>query len=352
MATLHKRVWKTRKGIIKSKWQLTWQDCGIQRRKVFDKKPTLYEMAEITNSTIDNPKIKDFIENNYLPSLEIHCKESTIETYKSYLKNVLKPLYNYYIKDIKRNNIEKFILELKKKLSVKYINNVVTFLKGMFNYAVDTKVIPENPARKIPSLPQQKKKVKVFTEEQMNLFKEKIAKDKLWVNVFFTILINTGMRISECIALEWDDIDFNQQILSINKQYYRFRLTSTKTCETREIEIPNSLINLLNDYKKVNNNKLLFSLNDGKYINVNNVRERYFNKYIKEIEQELNCNMPDITPHCLRHTHASTLLSKGIPIKYVSKRLGHRNQKTTLDIYDHVLQADKKNAIQILNTFY
>ena len=85
---------------------------------------------------------------------------------------------------------------------------------------------------------------------------------------------------------------------------------------------------------------------------MNNVRERYFNRYIKEIESELNCNMSDITPHCLRHTHASTLLSNGIPIKYVSKRLGHRNQKTTLDIYDNVLQTDKENAIQILNSFY
>ena len=76
------------------------------------------------------------------------------------------------------------------------------------------------------------------------------------------------------------------------------------------------------------------------------------NNLIFNTIKEHNCNMSDITPHCLRHTHASTLLSKGIPIKYVSKRLGHRNQKTTLDIYDHVLQADKKNAIQILNMFY
>ena len=67
------------------------------------------------------------------------------------------------------------------------------------------------------------------------------------------------------------------------------------------------------------------------------------------IEKELNCSMRGITPHCLRHTHASTLLSNGIPIKYVSKRLGHKSQKTTLNIYDHVLKCDIEKALVLLN---
>ena len=352
MAKLSKRVWKTKKGVKKSNWQLSWQEDGKQRKKVFDKKPSLTEMLEVTKLAADNPNIKDFIESIYLPSLEVHCKESTLETYKSYLKIALPPLFKYRIKDIKRLNIENFILNLKRKYSIKFLNNILMFIKGMFNYAADLKLITENPAEKILSLPLPKKKIQVLTTEQMNLFKEKISRHKLWVNVFFTILADTGMRISECIALEWTDINFERKTISVNKQYYRYRLTSTKTYETREIDIPNSLVNLLKIYKKDSKTAILFSLNNDRYINVNNVRERYFNRYIKEIESELHCNMSDITPHCLRHTHASILLSNGIPIKYVSMRLGHRNQKTTLNIYDHVLQSDKEKAVDFLNSFY
>ena len=349
MSSLRKRKWYKKDGTISVSWELSYQLDGKQVKKVFKKKPSMQEMLDITKVNIKNPKLKDFIKEYIETHLTLNCKGSTLETYWSYYNVNLPPLYHFKIKNIKMTDIERFIISMKVNKSPKTINNILVFIKGMFNYAIKLKLITESPARYIKPVPRTKKRVKVFSEDQLNLFKQLISNEELWVNVFFSILIWTGMRISECIALEWDDIDFENKIINVNKQYYRYRLTSTKNYEIRDIEIPDMLVDLLIEYYKYATNRLLFSLNDGNYISVNNVRERYFNKFIRQIEKELNCSMRGITPHCLRHTHASTLLSNGIPIKYVSKRLGHKSQKTTLNIYDHVLKCDIEKALVLLN---
>ena len=351
MAGLRERKWTKQNGKITKVWELSWQEDGKQRKKTFKKKPTPEEQNTAMKVVSINPTVQSFAKNDYLErNLKLHCKESTLETYDSYYDRYLPPIYNLKLKKIKREDIENFVLNLKKELSSKSVNNVLIFIKGMLNYAVDLKIITENPARKIKYIPLKKQKSRVLNEEQMQCFRDKIENSKPWVNVFLSLLADTGMRISECIALEWSDIDFKNKIISINKQFYRNRLTSVKNYEERDIDLPDFLAELLLEYKKTKSGNLLFSVNNGKHISVSNIREKYFNKFIKEIEFELKCNMNGITPHCLRHTHASTLLSNGLPVKYVSKRLGHKDQSTTLRIYDHLLPSDKEKALNVLNS--
>lgn len=350
MAGLRKRTWKNKDGSVSSSWELSYMLDGKQYKKSFKKKPTPQEMAQAAEIVVYNPYFKDFVKNEYLEkNLKLHCKASTIETYENYYKITLPPLYHFKMKDIKRRDIENFILSLKDSKSPKTINNILVFLKGCLNYASELKIISENPAKKINPLPLKEEKAKFLTEKQIQLFKKKLKSKPLLVNVFFTTLLETGMRISECIALEWNDINFSAKTISINKQYYRQRITATKNYETRIIDASNSLISLLLKFREKTTGILLFSLNGNNYINVNNMRERYFNGIIEEMEDELNEDMSSITPHCLRHTHASTLLSNGIPLKYVSRRLGHKDQKTTLNVYDHVLPSDNEKAIEFLN---
>ena len=350
MAGLRERSWINKNGKTTTVWELSWQQDGKQKKKTFKKKPSPQVQSETMKLSIINPKVKDFLKEDYIErSLSLHCKESTIETYNNYYCNNLKPIYHLKLKDIKRENIENLILDLKNELAPKTTNNILMFIKGMFNYAVDLNIISENPAKKIHPIPLEKQKIKILNEEQMKLFREKIRNSKLWINVFFTLLADTGMRISECIALEWNDIDFKHKVISINKQFYRRRLTSVKNYEERDIDMSDSMISLLLKYKETSQTNILFSLNKGKHISVSNVRENYFNTFINEIEIELCCDMADITPHCLRHTHASTLLSNNIPLKYVSRRLGHKDQNTTLKVYDHLLQSDKEKALEFLN---
>lgn len=79
---------------------------------------------------------------------------------------------------------------------------------------------------------------------------------------------------------------------------------------------------------------------------LNNLRDRHFKNII---EEELDIDLSGITPHALKHTHTTYLLSNGIPLIYVSKRLGHRDYKTTLNIYNHFLKTDTEQALNLLN---
>lgn len=350
MAGLRKRTWKTKNGET-TRWELSYMIDGKQCKKTFKKKPTPQEIAEVAQVIVYNPTVKDFVKDYLENNTKLHCKASTYETYFNYYKVALIPLYRYKVKNLKRRDIEGYILNLKEEKSAKTVNNILVFIKAFLNYAVENKIIVDNPAAKIKQLPLKKDQVKVLTKEQLECFRRKLKIKPFWVRIFFNILIDTGMRISECIAIEWSDVNFNKKTIKISKQYYRYRLTTTKNYETREIDIPDNLIKLLEDYKNCrgDDDTLLFSFSPGKYINVNNVREKYFSEILGEVEDELGVVFIGITPHCLRHTHATYLLSNGIPLIYVSRRLGHRDCKTTLNIYNHVLETDNEKALKLLN---
>lgn len=344
---LRKRSWETKNGIT-VRYEFTYMLNGKQRRKTFKKKPTIEELAKITQTTVDNPNFKDAIED-YISSCSLHCKDSTIETYNNYKENALKSLMFFKIKNLNKNIMSKILIELKGKYSPKTYNNLLMFLKGFFNYFVDCKIINESPIRKIKPLKLGKKLAKAMDEQTRNCFIEKATHCPFWVYVFFMTMLEMGLRISECIALEWQDIDFDNKKMSINKQFYRHRLTSTKNYEMRDIDIPDDLLELLKELKITS--YLIFNAPTeiGKYASVNNLREKHFENIKREMEEELDKDLSWLTPHCLRHTHATYLLSNGIPLKYVSERLGHKDTETTLNIYNHVLPSDNTKAINLLN---
>lgn len=349
--SIRKRTWNNKDGTKTVRYVYDYTVNGTRHRVSFDHKPTIKELAELTETVNKNPYIKEALDDYINGHCRLHCKESTIETYINYKNVALKPLYIYKVKDIKRQHIEKFIIGLLQVKSAKTINNLLTFMKSFFNYMVDLKIISENPAQKIKSLPLKRDVVKALSEIEQQTFITK-AKDKpFWVYVFFMTILYQGLRISECIALTWDDIDFENKLMNINKQFYRYRVTPTKNYETRIIDIPDNLLDLLKEMYKNKKSSLLFNspLVIGKHISVNNMRERHFKDIIYEVENELGICLIDITPHCLRHTHATYLLQNGIPVIAVSRRLGHRDCKTTLNIYNHCMPNDNEKVINLLN---
>lgn len=347
MASLRKRTWETKNGIT-TRWELSYVVDGVQYKKTFKKKPTPQEMAEVTQTVTQNPFLKEFIPDYLDNHCKLHCKESTLETYENYYKIALVPLYRIRIKNLKRRDVEKFIIDLKDKKAPKTINNLLVFIKAFLNYAVENKIIPENPAAKIKQIPLKKDRVKTLTERQAQCFLKKLKERPLWIQAFFSVLYYTGMRISEGLALEWKDIEYDK--ININKQFYRQRVSPTKNYETRIIEMPLPLQKILKEYKaSLKESQELVFCSNGKHISVNNMRERHFKNLIEDVEDELNEDMFGITPHCLRHTHATYLLSNGIPLIYVSNRLGHKDCKTTLNIYNHVMQSDSSKALNLLN---
>ena len=160
--------------------------------------------------------------------------------------------------------------------------------------------------------------------------------------------IMTGMRISEVMALTWDDIDFKWQTISINKSWdYQngggFKPTKNKS-SVRTIRVNQVLLDELHQLKG-NDPKMVFKNQRG-LIPSNNA----INKTLHNILAELNIQKQDFNFHSLRHTHVAYLLSQGVDIYAISKRLGHADLSTTTDIYAYLIDEYKeKNDATIIS---
>lgn len=174
----------------------------------------------------------------------------------------------------------------------------------------------------------------------------------------------TGCRFSEIIGLTWDDIDFKANTVTINKTWdykYDNHFSNTKNYQSKRVitidENTLSQIKKLNIHQKeyylksgLKNEHGLVFLNDDMELVSNNAVNKVLRKSCAKI------NATPITCHGLRHTHASILLYKGVNIKYVSRRLGHKDIVTTLQTYQHILdemeQKESNTVNQMISNMY
>lgn len=242
---------------------------------------------------------------------------------------------------------------------------------SIFKYAVQQKYISDNPATLI-TLPKKKERKTAnttpnfWTKEQLQTFFNFIdPKNELEHYTLFRLLAFTGIRRGECLALTWSDLNTQKNTLSINKtlaQGVRGKhiVNDTKTHKgTRQLSIDNTTMNYLKKWKLeqrktllklgFNANKrdqLIFATLDNAYKSLNTPR-----KWLYEVLDREDCNLPTITIHGFRHSHASALFSAGASIKEVQERLGHEDAQTTLNIYTHVTERQDKEAVDKLVNF-
>ena len=122
MSSLKKRTYKNKSGESVF-WVFSYYKDGVRHRKNFKRKPTLDEMAAISKTSQKNPYFINAIED-YINACSLHCKDSTIETYKNYKNVALSDLHYKRIKALDRNEMSKFFVELKTKKAPKTYNNI------------------------------------------------------------------------------------------------------------------------------------------------------------------------------------------------------------------------------------
>lgn len=181
-------------------------------------------------------------------------------------------------------------------------------------------------------------------------------KVKKW-KVLTEFLVLSGLRFGEVAALEKTDVDLRKRVIHVTKTYdvNNDIVTTPKTdFSIRDVYIQDELAKVCRKALRMaqNDNVVQFS----NLLFTGTVREHIdhfaYNKYLKE--NSMKAIGRSITPHTLRHTHASLLMEQGIDIDSISKRLGHNDSKVTKEIYLHVTQKleSKRNeqlkAIKIL----
>ena len=336
-------------------------------------------VTEVQNGLVIDGKSLKFSEFTEIWKRDYGSKELAPSTYKRYcrmLETRLLPYFgHFYISKIKPTDIMKFydLLEkdtqlvrkqgnngakTKKPLSGKTILEHHRLLRAMLHKAVYWQLIVANPAERVQPPKARKPKRRSYDDEQTKILLENLellSIEDTKYKVAITLTIFTGVRLGELMGLEWQDVDFKNGIISINRssQYLSDMGVFTKVPKTessiREIAIPEFIISLLEEYKLWyeeqksiygelwTDSDRLFVQADGKPMHPSTI-SKWFVKYVGQI------GLPVINFHGLRHTNASLLVAQNIDIAVISARLGHAQISTTLDFYLHPLLSHNRKA--------
>ena len=221
-------------------------------------------------------------------------------------------------------------------------------LKGAVLDAVDEGLIQRDPTRKaiIKGKTPRVKKPKYLNQFELHtmLTNLNLSQEINW-DWFILLVAITGMRFSEALAVTPKDFDFPHQMLSINKTWdYKLEggFSPTKNhSSVRKIQLDwQTVIQFSELVKGLPENEPIFVRTKGKIYNstVNGVLERACRR----------ANIPVITIHGLRHTHASLLLFVGVSIASVARRLGHASMTTTQKTYLHIIQELENQDVDLI----
>jgi len=220
-------------------------------------------------------------------------------------------------------------------------------LKGAILDAVDEGLIDRDPTRKviIKGKAPTEKKIKYLNQYELHtlLMSLNLGKEVNW-DWFIMLVAKTGMRFSEALALTPKDFDFAHQSLSISKTWdYKgtggFLPTKNKS-SVRKIQIDWQTV--------VQFSELVRELPGDEPIFV--TKEKIYNSTVNDI-LERRCkalNIPVISVHGLRHTHASLLLFAGVSIGSVARRLGHASMTTTQKTYLHIIHELESQDVDLV----
>lgn len=221
-------------------------------------------------------------------------------------------------------------------------------LKGAVLDAVDEGLIQRDPTRKaiIKGKAPCAKKPRYLNQFELHVMLTNLdLSEEINWDWFILLIAKTGIRFSEALAITPKDFDFPHQMLSINKTWdYKMSggFSPTKNLSSvRKIQLDwQTVIQFSELVKGLSDNDPIFVRARGKIYNstVNGVLERACKR----------ANVPIITIHGLRHTHASILLFAGVSIASVARRLGHASMTTTQKTYLHIIQELENQDIDLI----
>jgi len=266
-------------------------------------------------------------------------KETTTTDYKNIYKKHIKPSFGKKRLDkikVSDINVWKNKLYSELGLSSKRVNDIKKVLGTIIEDAVMDEIISSNPVRKSRPLPtHQQKDIEPFSLDEIStILNNAEAQDK---NLIATLFM-TGIRTGELIGLKWSDIDFNKREISINRTIGRGIEGTPKTVSSiRTIPILNSLLPYLQEQFKITGKVktyLFLNTQNRNFFDSKNIRDGLWKKVLK------NANVRYRTVYQTRHTFCSINLQNGEDLIWISRILGHKNPKITLEKYSKYIPSN------------
>ncbi|MBP3930138.1 MAG: site-specific integrase [Peptostreptococcaceae bacterium] len=298
-------------------------------------------------------------------------KPKSFEKYEGIYRNYIKDseLGKVKLKDLRTTHIQRYYNKLQNhdNKPPSTIRGINTRLKPCLGEAEKQGYINKNYCKMV-TLPKNNatKDIQVLSQTDQQRFIEAIKGHKL--EMLFLIALSTGLRLGELLGLKWSDIDFNTGMLTVNRTLSRVKNQDTGKYEVieqipktknsnRVIPIPSNILTKLKDHKKIQSKQRLFV--GEAYINNNYVftddignpiDDKRPGRNLKSILTKLDIN--PIKFHALRHTYATRLFEANVPPKTVQVLMGHYDISITMDIYTHVMEDTKLEAVEKLNNIF
>lgn len=268
-------------------------------------------------------------------------KIRTYNRYKTICElHLKKELGDYELKDLTKPILQDYLLKLiNNNYSTSTIKGIVSVLKQSLRLAITLDFIDKEyvSTLKLPS--NEEKEISVFNKSEQSKLENFCLTNKKANYLGIVICLYTGIRLGELLALTWDDIDFNSNLLTINKTSYSAKVNDRyqiivdkpKTKKSiRVIPIPKELIKILKNIKKESKSKFVITTrNNGM------VGNRSYQRTFEYILRKLNIKYRNF--HSLRHTFATNAIELGMDVKTLAEILGHTNAMITLNRYSHSL---------------
>ena len=383
-----------------------------KREKAVDEFARAFEAKVKSGAAMDGRKVtlKEFSERWVEEVAKQRLQPGTVQKYKEELEEKILPALGHLkLSEIKPHTVNGFFTSFTKdgcradgkkgsysKATIQKTKNV---LSSILRTAAEWEIIEKNPCDLV-RLPSEEiaDRIKFFTPEQTAVFLDYIEKPYKvkvggherkddtgkkhrvgdyeltreipeQIRVLFNLAIYTGLRKGELLALRWEDIDFKGDQISVSKAVtmvdgeQQIKAPKTRTSR-RKVSIPHFLTVRLQRLKVSQteyrlklgqrwkgDNWVFTQIDDGRMMNYSTPYQalqdaiRRYNEERPEDQQ-----LPAIPFHGLRHTSATLLIASGQDIKTTSKRLGHAQTSTTMNIYAHALEESDKKAASALET--
>lgn len=311
-------------------------------------------MHDTLNELEKNIKLnKEYNNLTFLQFYELYKNDRKIVVTDATLNSIdsmhekFKSLDELYVKDITPIDIQRCVnLMSAEGLSSSSIYCYLSKLKALFNKAIKKyNMISFNPIRDIEYPKNKPKEKKALTTKESNELLKKVKTEKNKELYIATLLaLKCGLRIGEIAGLTWNDIDFNNKILKINKQWRtkngEYTFTKLKTANSyRNVFFNNFVKKELLEFKNVSPINIDFRILTYKTTALSVALARKYRKHGF-----------DISVHELRHTYATNIISNGIDFKTAAHLLGH-DVEQTMKTYSHVNEDMLNTAREIINNY-
>lgn len=339
---------------------MTWKpDEGMSERQIqkeLNRQAVIFVEAVNHGYKAKAVKFEELAEEWFSEYARLNLRSTTYERMKQLTHRIYPAIGHLRIDKISARQLQGVVNSLAKEganektgkpLAPKTIRHNLSFISDIFSYAVKMGVVSENPCTKVTIPKGEVKEKQIYSQEELELLLNKLINEPTKYRAFFYLISYTGLRRSEMLSLEWKDIDFDYNVISVRRtsNFTSERGTYTDTTKTkrsqRTLKISPFIMNILKQPKEDEEALRLGS----KWVDT----DRLFTKWNGE---EMNnqtpygwlkefCEKNDLPfygLHSFRHFAASALTSAGLDVTTVSGALGHSNSTTTLNVYSHQFQ--------------